>query len=180
MQTQIILNAPEPTQDIPNDWYAKNKLTNESQIDDDSRESTIALRDEHVRQADAVDVRETSVRAVACDDEDSRLRTLYNVPDTQDITPIQRLFAGLAHELQTIVQGSVLRKSGIMQSESKAKSKSAMARSKMLKMIMPELSREQGDELANAIGKNDGDAVAAIMQRIGKKLQKQLNVKRRK
>lgn len=179
MQTQIILNAPEPTQDIPNDWYAKNKLTNESQIDDDSRESTIALRDEHVRQADAVDVRETSVRAVS-EAEECHLRELYNVPEGQDVTPIQRLFAGLAQDLQNIVQGSVLRKSGIMQSASKAKSKSAMARSKMLKMIMPELSREQGDELANAIGKNDGDAVAAIMQRIGKKLQKQLNVKRKK
>lgn len=179
MQTQIVLNAPDPVDDIPKDWYAKNKLTNESLVEDDSREGTISLRKDHVRQADAVDVRETSVRAVS-DAEECRLRELYSVPEGQEVTPIQRLFAGLAQDLQNIVRGSVLRKSGIMQSESKAKSKSALARSKMLKMIMPELSREQGEALANAIGKNDGDAVAAIMQRIGKKLQKQLNEKKRK
>lgn len=179
MQTQIVLNAPDPVDDIPNDWYTKNKLTNESLIEDDSRESTIALRKDHVRQADAVDVRETSVRAVS-EAEECRLRELYKVPDGQQVTPIQRLFAGLAQDLQDIVQGSVLRKSGIMQSNSKAKSKSALARSKMLKMIMPELSRDQGEALANAIGKNDGDAVASIMTQIGRKLQKQLNEKKRK
>ncbi|AXG66604.1 hypothetical protein JA13_201 [Dickeya phage vB_DsoM_JA13] len=183
MQTEIIFGSADPSQDIPLGWEARKETTNEAPIADDSNEgsSTIVLRETpHVKQADAVDVRETSVRAVACEKEDAELRSLYKIPEGGEISPIQRLFAGLARDLQAITQQSVDRKFNLNAGVSVSRSKSANARSKMLKMIMPELSRETGDKLAEAVGNNDGDAVAAIMTQIGKKLQKRLNMKNRK
>jgi len=58
------------------------------------------------------------------------------------------------------------------------KSKSAKMRSNMLKLIMPELSREQGERLATAIAEHDGETVKKIMIAIGVKLGKQVSRKK--
>lgn len=63
-------------------------------------------------------------------------------------------------------------------SVSKGKSKSAKMRSQMLKMIMPELSREQGERLANAMAEHDGETVKRILTQIGVKLGKQVSRKK--
>lgn len=46
------------------------------------------------------------------------------------------------------------------------KGKSANIRSKMLKMIMPHLSRDTGDRLADAISKNDSSEFSAVWDKI--------------
>ncbi len=58
------------------------------------------------------------------------------------------------------------------------KSKSAKMRSNMLKLVMPELSREQGERLATAIEEHDGETVKKIMIAIGVKLGKQVSRKK--
>ena len=63
-------------------------------------------------------------------------------------------------------------------STSKGRSKGAKLRSQMLKMIMPELSREQGERLANAMAEHDGETVKRIMTQIGVKLGKQVSRKK--
>lgn len=78
---------------------------------------------------------------------------------------VQRTMSKVADELDT-------------QSLSKGRSKSAKLRSKMLKMVMPELSREQGERLANAIEEHDGETVKRIMTQIGVKLGKQISRKK--
>ncbi|QYW04545.1 hypothetical protein pEaSNUABM14_00220 [Erwinia phage pEa_SNUABM_14] len=78
---------------------------------------------------------------------------------------VQRTMSRVAAEMET-------------QSLSKGKSKSAKARSKMLKLIMPELSREQGERLAMAIGERDGETVERVLTQIGKKLNQQISRKK--
>lgn len=56
----------------------------------------------------------------------------------------------------------------------KKKSKKSRDRSRMLKMIMPELGGEQGERLARALESNDRGAVAIIMSDISKRLQEKL------
>lgn len=73
--------------------------------------------------------------------------------------------------------------SSAMESESarslsKGRSKSAKMRSQMLKMVMPELSREQGDRLAQAMQEHDGETVKRILTQIGIKLGKQVSRKK--
>ena len=63
-------------------------------------------------------------------------------------------------------------------SVSKGRSKSAKMRSQMLKMIMPELSREQGERLASAMAEHDGETVKRIMTQIGVKLGKRVSQKK--
>lgn len=63
-------------------------------------------------------------------------------------------------------------------SVSKGKSKSAKQRSMMLKMIMPELSREQGERLGAAMEEHDGDTVKRILTQIGVKLGKRVSQKK--
>lgn len=63
-------------------------------------------------------------------------------------------------------------------SVSKTRSKSAKARSQMLKLIMPELSREQGERLAVAISEHDGETFKRILTQIGVKLGKQISRKK--
>lgn len=54
------------------------------------------------------------------------------------------------------------------------RSKKANERSKMLKLVMPELSRDQGDELATAIANKDRERVKAIFDTIGSNISKSL------
>jgi len=186
MQTEIILGRnPDQVADIPQSGDAQNTITGEKLTEDAPRtDSTITMRDNApvVKQAEAVDVRPTSIKAVACDDPgyEDYLKRLYNVPEGGEVSGIQRIFAGLAQELHDITQGSIDRKYNVVGGVSESRSKSANARSKMLKMIMPELSRDMGDKLSKAVGDNDGDAVAMLMAQIGRKLQKKLNMKNRK
>lgn len=186
MQTEILLGRnPEPVADIPQSGDAQNTVTGEKLTENAPRaNSTITVRDNApvVKQAEANDVRPTSIKAVACDDPgyEDYLKRLYNVPEGGEVSGIQRIFAGLAQELHDITQGSLDRKYNVGAGVSMSKSKAGNARSKMLKMIMPELSREMGDKLSQAVGNNDGDAVAMLMTQIGKKLQKKLNMKNRK
>lgn len=63
-------------------------------------------------------------------------------------------------------------------SVSKGKSKSAKLRSQMLKMVMPELSREQGERLAAAMEEHDGETVKRILTQIGVKLGKRVSQKK--
>lgn len=63
-------------------------------------------------------------------------------------------------------------------SVSKGKSKAAKQRSQMLKMIMPELSREQGERLGAAMEEHDGDTVKRILTQIGVKLGKRVSQKK--
>ncbi|QZE58782.1 hypothetical protein pEaSNUABM28_00225 [Erwinia phage pEa_SNUABM_28] len=78
---------------------------------------------------------------------------------------VQRTMSRVANEMDT-------------QSLSRGKSKSAKMRSQMLKLIMPELSREQGEKLANAIEDHDGETVKRIMTQIGVKLGKRVSRKK--
>ncbi len=78
---------------------------------------------------------------------------------------VQRTMSRVAEELDT-------------QSLSKGKSKSAKMRSQMLKLVMPELSREQGERLAQAMEEHDGETVKRIMTQIGVKLGKQVSRKK--
>lgn len=57
----------------------------------------------------------------------------------------------------------------------KKKGKSANIRSKMLKMIMPLLSRENGDKLAHAIDTNNSGEFAAVWDTIKKEIKEKLN-----
>lgn len=73
--------------------------------------------------------------------------------------------------------------SGAMEQEStrslsKGRSKSAKMRSQMLKMVMPELSREQGERLATAMAEHDGETVKRILTQIGVKLGKRVSQKK--
>ncbi|AQT28692.1 hypothetical protein YOLOSWAG_214 [Erwinia phage vB_EamM_Yoloswag] len=111
----------------------------------------------------------------------------------QPKTEFERLFAPLGERLAAILRGDypsriVNRPSGaeatpvedqqragvpattMMASESRGKSPSAKMRSQMLKLVMPELSREQGEQLALAIKNHDGETVQRIFNQIGKKL----------
>lgn len=62
--------------------------------------------------------------------------------------------------------------------ESESKKKKGSSRSRMLKMIMPMLSGENGDKLGAAISDNDPDAARRVMEKISKELQ--LNLKKKK
>lgn len=189
MQTEILLGQnPEPTNDIPQDWNDRNMLTNQAPIEDDSKEgsSTIQMREsaEPYKQPESVDVRETSERAVAVSENDpgyeDYLRKLYKIPEGGEVSPLQRIFVGIAQELHDINQNTIDRKYGVTAGVSESRSKAANARSMMLKMIMPELSRENGEKLASAMQRRDGATVERIMKQIGAKLHKQLNKKNRK
>lgn len=63
-------------------------------------------------------------------------------------------------------------------SVSRSKSPAAKARSQMLKMVMPELSSAQGEQLMNAMQSHDSETVERIFRQIGKKLANR--VKRKK
>lgn len=78
---------------------------------------------------------------------------------------VQRAMSRAADEMDT-------------QSLSKGKSKASKMRSQMLKMVMPELSREQGERLAQAMDEHDGETVKRIMTQIGVKLGKQVSRKK--
>ena len=54
------------------------------------------------------------------------------------------------------------------------KGKSANTRSRMLKMVMPHLSRENGDRLAKAIGENNPGEFSAVWDRIKKEIRRKL------
>lgn len=60
-----------------------------------------------------------------------------------------------------------------MRSMSK-RSKKASERSRMLKLVMPELSRDQGDELARAVATKDRDRVKEILSTIGENIARKL------
>lgn len=132
---------------------------------------------------------------------DTEVFTYSNSDTWQPKSEFERLFAPLGERLAAILRGEgpqriVKRPPGvevtpledqeregvpattIMASESRGKSPSAKARSQMLKLIMPELSREQGDELAQAIKNHDGQTVQRILTSIGVKLNKVVSRKK--
>lgn len=78
---------------------------------------------------------------------------------------VQRTMSRVAQEMETT-------------SLSKKRSKSAKLRSTMLKMVMPELSRDQGERLAQAIEEHDGETVKRIMTSIGVKLGQRVSQKK--
>lgn len=185
MKVDVFTNNPDRNADIPKTWDQPDMLTNKIPgTDAENAGFSDKLKPVHIKQADAVDVRETSTKAVdgtSCGDDElseERLREIYSIPEGEEVTPFQRLFGGLANNLHNIVQRA--RPVSLVKSESRGKSPAAAARSQMLKMIMPELSREQGDKLAAAIQNRDGATVERIMKQIGKKLGDKLKVKGRK
>lgn len=132
---------------------------------------------------------------------DSEVFTYSNDAAWQPKSEFERLFAPLGERLAAILRGEgpgriVNRPAGVevtaiedqercgvpattmMASESRGKSPSAKARSQMLKLIMPELSREQGDQLAQAIKNHDGETVQRILTQIGSKLNKVVSRKK--
>lgn len=60
------------------------------------------------------------------------------------------------------------------------KGKSANIRSKMLKMIMPHLSHENGEKLAQAIDKNNAGAFANVWEQIKKEIKSKLETGKNK
>lgn len=183
MKVDVFTNNPDRNAEIPKTWDQPDMLTNKIPGSDaENAGFSDTLKPDHIKQADAVDVRETSTKAVdgtSCDElSEERLREIYSIPEGEEVTPFQRLFGGLANNLHNIVKQS--RRVNLVKSESRGKSPAAAARSQMLKMIMPELSREQGDKLAAAIQNRDGATVERIMKQIGKKLGDKLKVKGRK
>ena len=62
-------------------------------------------------------------------------------------------------------------------STSKSKSPRAKARSAMLKLIMPRLSQDRGERLAQAVKEKDGDTFQKIFAEIGKEIGEFLNEK---
>lgn len=78
--------------------------------------------------------------------------------------------------VQKAISGAMDRES--TRSLSKGRSKSAKMRSQMLKMVMPELSREQGERLATAMAEHDGETVKRILTQIGVKLGKRVSQKK--
>ena len=135
---------------------------------------------------------------------DTQVFTYSNSSDWKPKTEFERLFAPLGERLAAILRGEgpqrVVQRTAegeplpstelaeqeragvpattLMASESRGKSPSAKARSQMLKLIMPELSREQGDQLAQAIKNHDGETVQRILTSIGHKLNKVVSRKK--
>lgn len=132
---------------------------------------------------------------------DSEVFTYSNDAEWKPKTEFERIFAPLGERLAAILRGEgpqrVVKRppcvetvdltkderegvpaTTMMASESRGKSPSAKARSKMLKLIMPELSRDQGDQLAQAIKNHDGETVQRILTSIGVKLNRVVSRKK--
>jgi len=130
---------------------------------------------------------------------DTEVFTYSNDAAWEPRSEFERIFAPLGERLAAILRGegpnrlvknvpqgemlSIEEREGVpattmMASESRGKSPSAKARSQMLKLIMPELSREQGDQLAAAIKNHDGETVQRILTSIGVKLNKVVSRKK--
>jgi len=130
---------------------------------------------------------------------DTEVFTYSNDDKWEPRTEFERIFAPLGERLAAILRGegphrivknvpqgemlTIEEREGVpattmMASESRGKSPSAKARSQMLKLIMPELSREQGDQLAAAIKNHDGETVQRILTSIGVKLNKVVSRKK--
>lgn len=129
---------------------------------------------------------------------DNQVFTYSSDENWQPKTEFERIFAPLGQRLAAILRGDYPSRlqpgskvadltekecggvpaTTMMASESRGKSPSAKARSQMLKLIMPELSREQGDQLAQAIKNHDGETVQRILTSIGTKLNKVVSRKK--
>lgn len=189
-------NTAQPASDIPRSWPDASKLTgkipfdpNQSAPDEDKVDLTkddagnAALRngdetpgpegkpsrpDENMRTGARVT---NEVESTHCDQQNTvgnrSFQELFGniFADLFADRRVQRTMSRVADEMDT-------------QSLSKGRSKSAKLRSQMLKMVMPELSREQGERLANAIEEHDGETVKRIMTQIGVKLGKRVSQKK--
>lgn len=131
---------------------------------------------------------------------DNQVFTYSSDSEWRPKTEFERLFAPLGERLAAILRGDYTTRvqpadgapsepleqrecagvpaTTMMASESRGKSPSAKARSQMLKLIMPELSREQGEQLAQAIKDHDGQTVQRILTQIGVKLNKVVSRKK--
>lgn len=73
-------------------------------------------------------------------------------------------------KLKLDVKSSTETKAQKSESRGKKKKKGNNLRSQMLRMIMPMLSREQGEKLANAIDQKNTKVVASVMDQIKRDL----------
>lgn len=182
-------NQPDPVEDIPVRGIGENSRLTDKVIGGDNTEYTAqpsapAVPLKQNTTDDQQLGREQGNRAVHMGEkgnavEPTQVFTYSNDESWQPKTEFERLFAPVGKEIASILNGThprqIKNRGGVpaellLASESKSKSPSAKARSAMLKLIMPELSRDQGEQLAQAIKNHDGRTVEKILTSIGKKL----------
>lgn len=193
-------NKPQPASDIPDSWPDPNKLTGKIPFDANQSAKADDMFDPDKAVEGDADLRNGNTKPGAegkasRPDENFRAggRTTNQVESTQCAQTggfpnaqgnFKQLFGSLFADIfaDRRVQRTMSRvaeeldEAGV--STSKGRSKSAKMRSQMLKMIMPELSREQGERLANAMAEHDGETVKRILTQIGVKLGKQVSRKK--
>lgn len=193
-------NKAQPASDIPDSWPDPNKLTGKIPFDANQSETADDMFDPDKAVEGNADLRNGNTKPGAegkasRPDENFRAggRTTNQVESTQCAQTggfpnaqgnFKQLFGSLFADIfaDRRVQRTMSRvaeeldEAGV--STSKGRSKSAKMRSQMLKMIMPELSREQGERLANAMAEHDGETVKRILTQIGVKLGKRVSQKK--
>lgn len=193
-------NKPQPASDIPDSWPDPNKLTGKIPFDANQSAKADDMFDPDKAVEGDADLRNGNTKPGAegkasRPDENFRTggRTTNQVESTQCTQTggfpnaqgnFKQLFGSLFADIfaDRRVQRTMSRvaeeldEAGV--STSKGRSKSAKMRSQMLKMIMPELSREQGERLANAMAEHDGETVKRILTQIGVKLGKRVSQKK--
>lgn len=191
-------NKPQPASDIPDSWPDASKLTGKIPFDPNQSETADDMFDPDKAVEGNPDLRNGNTKPGAegkesRPDENFRggARTTNEVESVhadlgKGFAPSGRSFKDLFGNMfadifaDRRVQKAMCRVADEMDttSLSKGKSKSAKQRSNMLKMIMPELSREQGERLATAIEEHDGETVKRIMTQIGNKLGQRVSRKK--
>ncbi|QZE57765.1 hypothetical protein pEaSNUABM17_00219 [Erwinia phage pEa_SNUABM_17] len=193
-------NKPQPASDIPDSWPDPNKLTGKIPFDANQSAKADDMFDPDKAVEGDADLRNGNTKPGAegkasRPDENFRAggRTTNQVESTHCTQTVgfpnaqgnfKQLFGSLFADIfaDRRVQRTMSRvaeeldEAGV--STSKGRSKSAKMRSQMLKMIMPELSREQGERLANAMAEHDGETVKRILTQIGVKLGKRVSQKK--
>lgn len=193
-------NKPQPASDIPDSWPDPNKLTGKIPFDANQSAKADDMFDPDKAVEGDADLRNGNTKPGAegkasRPDENFRAggRTTNQVESTHCTQTggfpnaqgnFKQLFGSLFADIfaDRRVQRTMSRvaeeldEAGV--STSKGRSKSAKMRSQMLKMIMPELSREQGERLANAMAEHDGETVKRILTQIGVKLGKRVSQKK--
>ncbi|QZE59465.1 hypothetical protein MPK66_gp221 [Erwinia phage pEa_SNUABM_2] len=200
-------NKPQPASDIPDSWPDPNKLTGKIPFDPNQSETADDMFDPNKAVEGDPDLRNGNTKPGAegkasRPDENFRAggRTTNQVESTHSTNALGQpvrftkndimsggmsfkdLFGDIFGDIfgnrrvQKAISSALAANEGV--SVSKGKSKAAKQRSQMLKMIMPELSREQGERLGAAMEEHDGDTVKRILTQIGVKLGKRVSQKK--
>ena len=192
-------NKPQPASDIPDSWPDANRLTGKLPFDANQSETADDMFNVDKAVEGDADLRNGNTKPGAegkASRPDENFRAGGRTTNEVESTHCDMAAKGSPASYGTLADifgdvfgdifGDRRVRSAIrqaednanMQSLSKGKSKSAKMRSQMLKLIMPELSRDQGDRLASAIDNHDGETVKKIMTQIGIKLGNQISRKK--